>query len=84
MEKEVKKIKEILEETFSVSCVVEVIRIKFPFRTNLRINVFVPLGEATDIEVLKTEFQTSIDRTIKVLEKNYKVKVMGPMTCETV
>jgi ribosome-associated translation inhibitor RaiA len=82
--KDVEKIKEILEENFSVPCAVEVKRIKFPFRTNLRINVFVPLGEATDIEVLKTDFKTSIDRAINVLEKNYKVKVVGPITCETV
>jgi hypothetical protein len=84
MEKDVENIREILKETFSVYCEVEVIRVKFPFRTNLRINIFVPLGQAADIEVLKSEFQTSIERATKALEKKYKVEVLGPITCERV
>jgi len=84
MNKDLERIREILQNDCGVKCKVEVGRFLRPNRSILRLKVTVPLNPASDIEVLKSDFEKSVTKVIGALEANYKLEVVGPIRCDIV
>jgi len=84
MNKDLERIREILQNDCSAECKVEVGKFLRPHRAILRLKVTVPLNPASDIELLKSEFETSVKKILGILEPNYKLEISGPIRCKFV